>query len=122
MSAKPAKAAEEDAFAGFPGEFWEDGDARWLLKVHDAAGEWYFNKELHQQILWWVQLPDLLRLAAAPASPPANTGRPAAKNIQIKAVEQRVEEACEEAEEAGYRVGEKRAAEPPKLEKGALAK
>ena len=127
MSAKPTKAAEEEAFAGFPRAFWEDGDARWLLKVHDAAGEWYFNKELHQQILWWVQLPDLLRLAAAPASTPANTGRPAARNIPVKAIEQkvieqRVEEACEEAEEAGYRVGEKRAAEPPKLEKGALAK
>ncbi len=80
MSAKPAKAAEEEAFAGFPRAFWEDGDARWLLKVHEAAGEWYFNKELHQQILWWTQLPDLLRLAAAPASTPANAGRPAAKN------------------------------------------
>ena len=52
----------KEPFAGLPPALWEDGDARWLLKVHEAAGEWYFNKELHQQILWWVQLPELLRL------------------------------------------------------------
>ena len=65
MPAKPVKGTD-DAFAGFPAELWDDGDARWLLKVNEAAGEWYFNKELHQQMLWWVQLPDLLQLAAAP--------------------------------------------------------
>jgi len=120
-SAKPVKAAGDEAFAGFPRPFWEDGDARWLLKVHEAAGEWYFNKELHQQILWWTQLPDLLHLAA-PASTPANAGKPAAGNMQIKAIERRVKEASEQAEEAGYRVGKTKVAKPAKREKRALVK
>ena len=64
--AKPAKAAQRKPFAGLPREIWDDGDARWLLKVNESGGEWYFNKELHQQILWWMQLPDLLQLAAPP--------------------------------------------------------
>jgi hypothetical protein len=121
-SAKPAKGAEDEPFAGFPRLFWEDGDARWLLKVHEAAGEWYFNKELHQQILWWAQLPDLLPLAA-PAPTPANDGKAAAAGqIQIKAIERQVKEASEQAEEAGYRVGKRKVAKPAKREKRALAK
>ena len=66
--AKSAKAGAEETFAGLPRGIWDDGDARWLLKVNEAGGEWYFNKELHQQILWWTQLPDLLQLAAPVAA------------------------------------------------------
>jgi hypothetical protein len=142
--AKPVKAAVQDESAGFPRAFWEDGDARWLLKVHEAAGEWYFNKELHQQLLWWAQLPDLLQLASQASAPlpaaSANAGslstapavtaektarRPAARlTPSIKAIEQRVQEASEQAEEDGYRIGKKKdtAAKPAKREKGALAK
>jgi glycosidase len=127
----PAKTVKTvaDAFAGFPRAFWDDGDARWLLKVHDAAGEWYFNKELHQQILWWVQLPDLLQLAAPAEAPPAaaakKTRQPATRlTPSIKTIEQRVQDACEEAEEALFRIGKKEetTAKPVKREKGALAK
>jgi glycosidase len=127
----PAKTVKTvaDAFAGFPRAFWDDGDARWLLKVHEAGGEWYFNKELHQQILWWVQLPDLLQLAAPAEAPPAvaarKTRQPATRRTpSIKTIEQRVQDACEEAEEAGFRIGKKEetAAKPVKREKGALAK
>ena len=109
--AKPAKAAAEEAFAGFPREFWDDGDARWLLKVNESAGEWYFNKELHQQILWWAQLPDLLQLAAPPgaAGHAGKEGKPAARPVhRSKTIEQRVEDACEQAEEAGFRVARRR--------------
>jgi hypothetical protein len=148
--AKPAKARAEEELAGFPRSFWDDGDARWLLKVHQASGEWYFNKELHQQLLWWAQLPDLLALAAkAPAEKPlvassANSGtlstvppvesltaaektarQAASRRIpSIESIEQRVQEASEQAEEAGYRIGKKKekTPKPPKLEKGALAK
>ena len=102
ISAKPTKA--EEAFAGFPRALWDDDDARWLLKVHESTGEWYFNKELHQQILWWAQLPDLLRLAA-----PDEAGKKTRQRPSIKVIEERLEEASEQAEEAGYRVGEKRA-------------
>ena len=123
---KPAKA--EEAFAGLPRELWDDGDARWLLKVHESGGAWYFNKELHQQILWWSQLPELLQ-SAAPAEAPAKAekkARPAASRStqSIKTIEQRVQDAFEQAEEAGFRVGKKAeaTAKPAKREKGALAK
>jgi glycosidase len=132
-SAKPVKSAAEDAFAGFSRAFWDDPDARWLLKVNESGGEWYFNKELHEQMLWWAQLPDLLALATPGKAPASATitnkgaksapqSKPAVKSIQ--AIEQGVQDAAEQAEETGYRIGKKRepAAKPAKREKGALAK
>ena len=76
--------------------------------MNEAAGEWYFNKELHQQMLWWVQLPDLLELAAAGRRHAGkDAGQP--RSQSIKAIERRaVQEACEQAEEAGYRIGKKK--------------
>jgi hypothetical protein len=110
----------KEPFAGLPLALWEEGDARWLLKVHEAAGEWYFNKELHQQILWWIQLPELLELAA-PAAVVAE--KLAARSLRsVEEIEQRVDEAVEQAEEAGYRLGKKKAVKTSKREKGALAK
>jgi glycosidase len=109
-----------EPFAGLSLALWEEeGDARWLLKVHEAAGEWYFNKELHQQILWWMRLPDLLQLAA-PAEKQADA---AARSVRsVGEIEQRVDEAIEQAEEAGYRLGKKKTVKTSKREKGALAK
>ena len=142
--AKPVKPAADDAFAGFPRAIWEDPNARWLLRVNESGGEWYFNKELHEQMLWWLQLPDLLELAG-PAKPPAavpkqspkqagagkstkSAAKPAVK--PIGKIEQAVQEAHRQAEESGYRIGEKKEvvatpkakAKSAKREKGALAK
>jgi hypothetical protein len=93
-----------------------------LLKVNEAGGELYFNKELHQQILWWTQLPDLLQLAA-PVAAALDKKKPAPRPT-IQTIEQRIQDACEQAEEAGFRIGKKKeaAAKPAKREKGALAK
>ena len=103
------------AFAGLPRALWENDDARWLLNVHEATGEWYFNKELHEQILWWTQLPDLLQLATAEEKK-TRAGRP------LKAIESAVETAIEEAEEAGFRLSKEKevVAKPAEQEKGAL--
>jgi hypothetical protein len=126
--AKAVKAAADDVFAGLPRGIWDDENARWLLQVNEAGGEWYFNKELHEQMLWWMQLPDLLAIKA-PAAPtksaksaPKLTVKSALKSIG--AIEQSVEEACEQAEESGYRIGKRKeaAAKPAKAKKEALAK
>jgi hypothetical protein len=121
--AKPVKGVAEDVFAGLPRGIWDDANARWLLAVNEADGEWYFNKELHEQMLWWMQLPDLL---ATKAPAPAKNAKSAPKSAlkSIAAIEQGVEEGCEQAEESGYRIGKKKeaAAKPAKREKGALAK
>jgi hypothetical protein len=75
------------------------------MRVHDAGGKEHFNKELHQQILWWTYLPILLQ----PESPKA-------------AIEQQVHEAAEQAEEAGYRLAkpEEAPVKPGKQKKKAL--
>jgi hypothetical protein len=112
LSAAPTSLA---SFAGLPRPLWEDDDARWLLNVHEATGEWYFNKELHEQMLWWVQLPDLLQLAAPNAK--KTTDRPS-----LKTIEKGIEAAVEEAEESGYRLSKEKeaTAKPVEQEKGAL--
>ena len=123
------KGAAEGAFAGFPRQLWEDGDARWLLSVNESAGEWYFNKELHQQIVSWTQLPDLLRLTAPAAAEPAIADKKTRKSVvpsapSISAIEQKLQDAFEQAEEAGFRIPKKEepAPKPARREKSALAK
>jgi hypothetical protein len=130
IAVKPAKSAAGQAFAGLPREMWEDGDARWLLRVNESAGEWYFNKELHQQLLYWTQLPDLLRFVSPVEADPAKNGKKARKpaersTLSVKAIEQKLQDAFEQAEEAGFRIPKQE--EPPapkraKREKSALAK
>ncbi len=125
---KAVKGAADDVFAGLPRGIWDDENARWLLQVNEAGGEWYFNKELHEQMLWWMQLPDLLAVKASAAptkrakSAPKSTVKSALKSIE--AIEQAVEEACEQAEESGYRIGKRKepTVKPAKAKKEALAK
>jgi hypothetical protein len=130
----PAKKATDDGFAGLPAELWRDGDARWLLQVNESNGEEYFNKELHEQMLWWVQLPALLELAAqVPVPEPVvagpSTGKKPRRSLtpplaSTEVLEQKVKRAGEQAEEAGFRLAKKKevAVKPPKKEKAALAK
>jgi hypothetical protein len=43
---------------------WQDADVRWLTGVHEAEGRSYFVKESYEELLWWLQLPTLCKLAA----------------------------------------------------------
>jgi glycosidase len=129
---RATKAAE--SFAGLPNEFWKDADARWLLGVHEAGGEWYFNKESHEQMLWWTQLPALLQSADAEISSKKDaakkTSKRASPSADVSAIQEKVVEASEEAKEAGFQLGKKNgliaeeAKEPAEVaqEKGALTK
>ncbi len=42
---------------------WEDSDVIWLTGLHEAQGHRYFNKEAHEQVLWWRHLPQLVAIA-----------------------------------------------------------
>ncbi len=42
---------------------WQDPDVRWLTGAHEAEGHTYFLKESYEDLLWWLQLPVLSRLA-----------------------------------------------------------
>jgi hypothetical protein len=46
--------------------FWQDPDVRWLTGVNQHSGKTYFNKELFEELLCWVQLPALLEAARQP--------------------------------------------------------
>ncbi len=43
---------------------WQDPDVRWLTGAHEAEGHSYFVKESYEELLWWLQLPTLCKLAA----------------------------------------------------------
>ena len=42
---------------------WLDPDVRWLCGVHEAEGHFYLIRELYEELLWWLLMPSLLRLA-----------------------------------------------------------
>jgi glycosidase len=119
--------------AGYPGRFWQDPDVRWLVDVHQASGNTYFRKELHDQILWWIQLPTLVEVAgkwngAPPPSPgkkregaarggtKSGTGSPrgavekpmkpsaSRRSVEIEALETQLRRALAEAQKAEYRM------------------
>jgi glycosidase len=43
---------------------WQDVDVQWLTGAHTDAGNSYFVKESYEELLWWLQLPALCKLAA----------------------------------------------------------
>ncbi|HEX3940508.1 MAG TPA: alpha-amylase family glycosyl hydrolase [Acidobacteriaceae bacterium] len=133
--------------AGYPAPLWEDSDLRWLIGVHQApipvtrpvthnggggapAEQQieYFNKELHEELLWWIQLPRLAEIAervrlksAVPAV--ANTVRsagrgerrekmrgpssvPRVERSAIETMEEDVLSGLAQAGDAGYRTAD----------------
>jgi hypothetical protein len=102
--------------------------------VNESGGEEYFNKELHEQMLWWLQLPVLLELAAAaPVPEPVNAGTatekkprrsPARPVATVQMIDEKVKQGTAQAEETSFRLVKKKEAvvKPAKKEKGALAK
>ena len=73
---------------------WQDPDFRWLTGEHAVEGHSYFVKESYEELLWWLQLPALCKLAAE--SMPTRGG--------IQQISRTVAAAAEAAELAGYRV------------------
>ena len=73
-------------------QFWSDPDVRWLAGVNESSGITYFNKEGFEELLGWLQLPALIKLAQqSPINPDS-----------IKALETAVLESCKSAQTAGY--------------------
>jgi len=73
---------------------WQDPDVRWLTGAHDDAGRSYFVKESYEELLWWLQLPALCKLAAQ--SVPARSA--------ILAIGLSINEAMIAAASAGYSI------------------
>ena len=91
-AAEPPTAADEKV-ALSPG-LWTDPDVRWLTGVHEADGHSYLIHEMYEELLWWLLMPSLLRLA----------GEAAPSRAAVEEMSRTVHEALETAEAAGYRI------------------
>jgi hypothetical protein len=91
-SAAPETA--EPIVCGIPRVLWSDPDVRWLTGVHDAGESTYVVCEPYEELLWWLQMPELLSIA----------GQPSPSKAEIRALNARVHEASAAADKAGYRL------------------
>ena len=73
---------------------WLDPDVRWLCGVHEAEGHFYLVRERYEELLWWLLMPALLRLA----------GEAAPSRAAVEELSKTVAAALHSAEAAGYRV------------------
>ncbi|MBV8675291.1 MAG: alpha-amylase [Acidobacteriaceae bacterium] len=73
-------------------EFWADPDVRWLAGVNESSNKTYFNKELFEEMLCWVQIPALMEIA----------NRPGGESQAISDLEEAISAACHAATRAGY--------------------
>jgi len=97
--------AEEVERVALSPALWADPDVRWLTGVHEAKGHAYLVREHYEELLWWLLMPSLLKLASAPAL----------DRSAIKEMGKIVDEALSSAEAAGYRIDA--LLEPPAPEK-----
>ncbi len=77
-----------------PPPLWHDPDVRWLTGFNEAEGHAYVVRERYEELLWWLSLPEILKLANVTVPT-----RSAATTISKK-----IAEALTAVEKAGYRV------------------
>jgi glycosidase len=94
FAAEEIPAADEKALIA--PALWRDPDVRWLTGVHEAEGRHYLVREQYEELLWWLQMPELLRLAAEPTP----------NSAAVEELSQTVEEALAVAKAANYRIDE----------------
>jgi len=85
----------EHSLAMPPG-LWGDPDVCWLTGAHVAGEHTYLVRESYEELLWWLLLPRLLRLAEAPAP----------RRADAAMLLDEVEKALTALEGAGYRLDE----------------
>ena len=94
-SATPAAPkTAEPIVCGIPRELWSDPDVRWLTGVHDAGESTYVVCEPYEELLWWLQMPELLSIA----------GQASPGKSEVRALSTKVHEASAAADKAGYRL------------------
>jgi hypothetical protein len=77
-----------------PADLWSDPDVRWLTGYNEAEGHAYVVRERYEELLWWLSLPDLIKLANVPVPTRA----------AASAISRKIEEEVAAMERAGYRV------------------
>jgi hypothetical protein len=95
LDTEPATvAAATDQKVALAPALWRDPDVRWLTGVHEAEGHLYLVREQYEELLWWLLMPSLLRLASESAP----------SRDAIAELSQTVDEALATAEASGYRI------------------
>jgi glycosidase len=84
----------EDRRVALAPALWLDPDVRWLTGVHEAGGHAYVVREPYEELLWWLMMPSLLKIAGV-----AQVDRAA-----LAEMEKTITEALSTAEKAGYRI------------------
>ena len=77
-----------------PFSWLHDPDVAWLIGVHSYESVRYFNKELFEQLLWWMALPALVRLGQQSKTDPK----------RIEALEKQIEVRIRAAAESKFQV------------------
>ncbi|HVJ09181.1 MAG TPA: alpha-amylase family glycosyl hydrolase [Acidisarcina sp.] len=90
----PASTAKEAMEPVLPPVLWQDPDVGWLTGMHEASGHSYFVQEQYEDLLWWLQLPALCKLAAQPAPDRAT----------IAEISKAISDSLQAAAAAGYRL------------------
>lgn len=96
-SSEPAESAPAEAAKpaeALPPALWEDPDVRWLTGAHEAGSHFYFLKESYEDLLWWLQLPALCRLAHQPTP----------SRSEIAKIDSTIATSLAAAEKAGYEI------------------
>jgi len=91
---KQSAAADDDETVTLAPALWSDPDVRWLTGAHQAEGHLYIVREQYEQLLWWLLMPTLLKIA----------GEPVPSRRQIAALGKSIDEALATVEAAGYRI------------------
>jgi hypothetical protein len=79
---------------GIPVKLWSDPDICWLTGAHVSENKTYLVREPYEKLLWWLQLPLLMRMASAPEFNRADALR----------MSQKIDRAHATIEAAGYRL------------------
>ncbi len=85
---------DEDEKVAIAPALWLDPDVRWLCGVHEAEGHTYLIREKYEELLWWLLMPSLLRLA----------GEGAPDRAEVRELSKKVRAALAATEAAGYRI------------------
>jgi hypothetical protein len=93
-SGSAAKESGGSLDAIIPPDLWQDPDVRWLTGFNEAEGHAFVVREQYEELLWWLSLPELLKLASF-----AVPGR-----AEGAALNARIRQALSAVEKAGYRV------------------
>jgi len=73
---------------------WLDPDVRWLTGVHESESHLYLVRERYEELLWWMLLPSLLKIA----------GQASPDRAAVHLLSRSIDDALATAEKAGYRV------------------